>query len=92
MRSGDQLERKAQFRTDKSRTVSIPDDVLLEVIENNVQRLPGNDNASHVRADPPKLGFFASVFSSLAFAGVMLVGAVVLAVFKLVPKSQDSHY
>lgn len=92
MRSGDQLERKAKSKADKGQTVSVPDEVLLEVLENNVQRLPGNDNTSHVRSEPPKLGFLASVFSSLAFGGVMLVGALVMALFKLVPKSQDSHY
>lgn len=86
------MERKAKTKAAKGRTVSVPDDVLLEVLGNNVQRLPGNDNASRVRAEPPKLGFFASVLSSLAFGGVMLVGAVVMALFKLVPKSQDSHY
>lgn len=92
MRSGDQLERKTEPKTEKSLRDTIPDDVLLEIIGNNVQRQPGNDNRSVVRPEPPKLGLFGSILSSIAFGGVMLLGALVMAIFKLVPKSQDSHY
>lgn len=100
MRSGDQLERKTQSKTVKPLLAkaegapegTIPDDVLLEIIQNNVQRQPGNDNSSTVRPEPRKLGLVASVLSALAFGGVMLLGGLIMAIFKLVPKSQDSHY
>ena len=100
MRSGDQLERKIQSRTviklrakpGEAPQEAIADDVLLEIIQKNVQRQSGNDNSSIVRPEPRKLGLFGSIGSSIAFGGLMLLGGLIMAIFKLVPKSQDSHY
>jgi len=68
------------------------DEALLDIIESNLQRLPGNDNSLSERRERPALGLWGSVTSALAFAGLSLLGAVVMAVFKLVPSSEDSHY
>lgn len=68
------------------------DQALLDIIENNVQRLPGNDNSLSERQERPALGLMSSVTSALAFAGISLLGVVVMAIFRLVPSSEDSHY
>ena len=68
------------------------DQALLDIIESNVQRMPGNDNSFSDRRERPALGLMDSVTSALAFAGISLLGVVVMAIFKLVPSSEDSHY
>ncbi|QEE43342.1 hypothetical protein FVA81_01460 (plasmid) [Rhizobium sp. WL3] len=68
------------------------DQALLDIIESNVQRLPGNDNSLSERQERPAPGLMGSVTSALAFAGLSLLGVVVMAIFRLVPSSEDSHY
>lgn len=68
------------------------DQALLEVIQNNVQRLPVNDNSSSLTRARPRLGALASVSSAVGFVGVMISAIVIMAIARLVPNSQDDHY
>lgn len=68
------------------------DQALLEVIQNNVQRVSGNDNISSLTRERPAMGLLASVLSAVGFAGVMLSALVILGLAKLVRSSQDDHY
>ncbi len=68
------------------------DKALLEVIQNNVQRVSGNDNISSLTPERPAVGPLASVLSAVGFVGVMLSAVMLLGIAKLVPSSQDDHY
>ncbi|MBU0832333.1 MAG: hypothetical protein KKH33_08115 [Alphaproteobacteria bacterium] len=92
MQAGDQVEHKPVSKTGVPATDGPSDKALLDVIQNNIQRMPGNDNIQIIRKEPAKPGLLTTVLSGMAFAGVMVVGAIVMAVFKLVPTSEDSHY
>lgn len=67
------------------------DDALLDVLQSNMQRLPVNDNASFGIA-PRQLGVFGSVWSGLGFWVILIIGAIALLLFRLVPESKDSDY
>lgn len=56
-----------------------------------MQRLPANDNASFGIA-PGQLGVFGSVWSGLGFCAILIVGSIVLLLFRLVPASEESDY
>lgn len=68
------------------------DQALLEVIQNNVQRVSGNDNISSLTQERPAVGPLTSVLSAVGFVGVMLSAVMLLGIAKLVPSSQDDHY
>ncbi|WP_168801276.1 hypothetical protein [Rhizobium rhizophilum] len=44
------------------------------------------------RRERPELDLVGSASTALAFAGVSLLVVVIMAIFKLVPSSEDSHY
>lgn len=64
---------------------------LLEIIDNNIQRVPVNDNMMRARKDLLRVGFPNSMISTLGFVGILLLGVVIMAVFRLVPASHDSQ-
>ncbi|WP_203020125.1 hypothetical protein [Rhizobium rosettiformans] len=74
-----------------TQTDGLSDDALLDVIQTNMQRLPLNDNASWP-AQPRRLGVAAAIWSTVGFAAILIMGALILMVFKLVPATRDSDY
>jgi len=68
------------------------DRALLDVIQGNVQRVAQNDNRGRERQYGGEAGLLGSVTSALAFAGILVIGMLVMALMKLVPSSEDSHY
>lgn len=69
------------------------DEALLHILTINLQRIPGNDNGSSsaglAMQDAPVLGPFARVKSAAAFVGVMMLGVVITAIFRVVPAHED---
>lgn len=92
MQAGEQVEHKPVSKTGVPATDGPSDKALLDVIQNNIQRIPGNDNLQNIRKAPARPSLLTTVLSGVAFAGVMVVGAIIMAVLKLIPTSEDSHY
>jgi hypothetical protein len=86
------LEQKYTSRSDKAE-VQAGDEALLDILTSNLQRLPGNDNRSLspgiTMREAPVLGPVAKVTSAIAFAGLMMMAAVILAIFRLLPGDED---
>lgn len=91
-RQGGQLKKIIKSKAVESGYATPSDQALLDVIQSNIQRHPGNDNMSIEQRKRPKLGLVGSVMSGMAFGGVMLIAVVVMAIFKLVPSAEDNHY
>jgi hypothetical protein len=85
------LAKRFKIKTAGTQSNQPSDDALLDVLQSNMQRLPVNDNASW-RVAPRHLGVFASVWSALGFCVLLILGAILLLVFRLVPASEDSDY
>lgn len=85
------MVKRYNFKTSKSEADRPSDEALLSLLQTNMQRLPLNDNASWTARAKP-LGVVASIGSYVAYVAILLMGAFILLIFKLVPASKDSDY
>jgi hypothetical protein len=89
--NGISLAKNFKIKTAGTQSNLPSDNALLDVLQSNMQRLPLNDNASWGVA-PKQMGVLASVWSALGFCVLLIVGAILLLVFRMVPASEDSDY
>lgn len=80
-----------KIRTPGAKVAQPSDDALLDVIQSNMQRLPLNDNTSWRHA-AESMGRVASIWSGIRFGAILLVGAIILLVFRQITPAEDSEY
>ena len=80
-----------KIRTPETNVAPPSEELLLDVLQSNMQRLPLNDNTSWTSA-AERMGMLASIWSGIRFGAILLVGGVIMMVFRQITPAEDSDY
>lgn len=80
-----------KIKTPGAKVAQPSDEVLLDVLQSNMQRLPLNDNTSWTSA-AERMGMLASIWSGIRFGAILLAGVIIMLVFRQIAPAEDSEY